>query len=367
MSPPSTAPEYELPVNYQRILQCWLLRCLCKYTNNLTYSWDNQEHQSKVASLTKTLRICGENAHMDLSVLSQESAMHLKRMMIRNFKTANKIIVVLSPEYKCKADEELGGVSFEYEIILEEIRKFPKKYIFVTLGPVDPGLMPIGLGDRHIIPIEKQEDITNLLHKLRDVDIMDFGPTATVKPELTSIQIAPLFEAPKPDRNAAHKEFIVKEVTRPVISISEETMPNSLLPTDKHWTLTCFNAPAINVVMRFWFSQSENRGTKWISIGHVIPSEPKEILWVRHCDAIETVWSNSAEDSFYYMKTQNRKSTTQPLTQREFNELVKDISSNNDFVNRSLVTFIKNSATDISKLPPESFLHFLRNLNLLLS
>lgn len=105
-------------------------------------------------------------------------------MMAKMIPNAEKVIVLLTPKYKERADQFLGGVGYEYRIIIEEIKKYPKKFIFASFEPLSDKnierIKPIAIGNREIVYISDDEHWDILLSKLSDVPIYDF-PDVTKK------------------------------------------------------------------------------------------------------------------------------------------------------------------------------------------
>lgn len=86
----------------------------------VTYSWDNEEHQAKVYGLTNWLREKGgEDANMDLFKIQDQTATDFKRMMHQAITDSKKVIIVLSPGYKEKAETFRGGVGNEFALVLK--------------------------------------------------------------------------------------------------------------------------------------------------------------------------------------------------------------------------------------------------------
>lgn len=74
---------------------------------------------------------------MDEYLKQKETAVDFNEMMAKMIPNANKVIVLLTPKYKERADQFIGGVGDEYRIILEEIKTCPKKFIFASFVPIN--------------------------------------------------------------------------------------------------------------------------------------------------------------------------------------------------------------------------------------
>lgn len=159
----------------------------------VTYCWESSECQSKIRSLTFELRQAGENAEMHQLELQKETALQFQAMMLRKFKQAKKVIVVLSEGYKRKAENEEGGVFFEYKIILAEIDQNPSKYIFANFDNYSDKIVPIGFAKRFVMSLKNESDFHQILRKSQGVDEFHFGEVASTKPAILPEKIQPLF------------------------------------------------------------------------------------------------------------------------------------------------------------------------------
>jgi len=160
----------------------------------VTYAWESDEHNDKVISFVDFLRKKGYNASMDRKESQKKTSTDFNQMMIDGLKNSDKIIVVLSPKYKEKADEFKGGVWFEFGIILEQLKKTENKYIFVTFGPYNDNSIPIALGGRDILDLKKDQDeneFNELFAKLESKEIIKFSDVSEEKVEVKTKEIKP--------------------------------------------------------------------------------------------------------------------------------------------------------------------------------
>ncbi|PUZ27277.1 SEFIR domain-containing protein [Chitinophaga costaii] len=326
----------------------------------VTYSWEEQEHNEKVLSLTNNLLESGENATMDKKEMQDETALELKTMMLRSIQNASKVIVVLSQGYKKKAESEKGGVFFEYRAILSEIDKFPNKYILVSFEPFSDDLLPLGFANRTVLHIKDDASYISLLHKLQDVQEIKFAAVAPTKPLLTARAIPPLFPTevltiPTPPPKAP-----------PILTIGEERVAESMLPSDEHWVIHSLSSPAVQIFARLWVDEKKNLGSKWATIPSLEPGHQKELMWIRHCDIIELAWSDVTGSTYYHLRIQGRIPETKVITKAELEVITGNVGGNNDFLNRALVDFLRTFNLDISKLPFAQYEYFLRSHNMLL-
>lgn len=160
----------------------------------VSYARDSKEYNEKVVAFVCRLREkYGYNVIMDEYEKQNESAVDFNEMMIKMLSSAEKVIVLLTPKYKERADKFIAGVGTEYRIIFEEIKKCPKKYIFASFEPLNDELisriLPSGLGNREIIYISEDENWDDLFSKLSDEPIYDFPDVAPqmAKPKKKSV------------------------------------------------------------------------------------------------------------------------------------------------------------------------------------
>jgi len=99
----------------------------------VTYCWSPETHQRQVFDFVDQLRINGFSAEQDMDILQREN--NLQKMMTIGF-SYDKVIVVLSEEYKNKADNLIGGVGQEAPMIAAEKIKHPEKFVFVSLDNI---------------------------------------------------------------------------------------------------------------------------------------------------------------------------------------------------------------------------------------
>lgn len=90
----------------------------------ISYSWDNQEHQEWVLNLAKDLMTkFGVDVILDQFELS--AGKELTHFMETSITQAEKVLVILTPNYKIKAENRNSGVGFETSIISQEIFSSP--------------------------------------------------------------------------------------------------------------------------------------------------------------------------------------------------------------------------------------------------
>jgi hypothetical protein len=86
----------------------------------ISYSWDSQEHENWIVNLSTKLRDNGVNAILDkwdLGPLGKP----LPHFMENSISKSQRVICVMTPNYKKKTENLAGGVGYEYSIISAEI------------------------------------------------------------------------------------------------------------------------------------------------------------------------------------------------------------------------------------------------------
>ena len=96
----------------------------------ISYSWDNNEHNNWVLNLSKNLREIGIDVILDKYEL--RLGHDLLYFMEQSVSKSDKVLLILTPNYKIKAEKREGGVGYEYSIItskMYELNVKNKKFI----------------------------------------------------------------------------------------------------------------------------------------------------------------------------------------------------------------------------------------------
>lgn len=161
----------------------------------VTYAWENEEHNDTVISFVNFLREKGYDATIDRKKSQEETAINFNQMMVDGIRNADKVIVILSPKYKERADHTKGGVGFEFSIILEQLKGTNNKFIFVSFGKSDyKEITPIAIGGREILDLKKEQDeydFNNLFAKLENKNTIVFSEVNIEKVEVKQKIIKP--------------------------------------------------------------------------------------------------------------------------------------------------------------------------------
>jgi len=106
----------------------------------ITYSWDTNEHKGWVRNLADSLISNGVMVSLDqYDILPGESFTHFMESSIAK---SDKVLVILTPNYKDKSLERKGGVGYEQQIISGEIMSGMDRKKFIPLirhGKYDEG------------------------------------------------------------------------------------------------------------------------------------------------------------------------------------------------------------------------------------
>ncbi len=138
----------------------------------ISYSWDTPEHEAWVLNLATNLMENGVNVILDkwdLGPLGKP----LPNFMEKAISKSNRVICVMTPNFKKKTDKLEGGVGYEYSIITAEI--FGKgvntsKFIPLIRVGTEADAIPTALSGRNYINMRKDEEFDSKLEELlRDI------------------------------------------------------------------------------------------------------------------------------------------------------------------------------------------------------
>lgn len=158
----------------------------------VSYAWGDNNHQSDVRSFTNHLRENGFHAEMDNFLSQEETSINFKKMMYTAMQH-EKVIIVLSPQYKMKADKFEGGVGTEFQLLINDINNAPKKYILLTLDGISKDLIPFGLQGYEIVDFRHRDGEEMLFRKILDQKKYDFSPVKEISHQFNLEPIEPLY------------------------------------------------------------------------------------------------------------------------------------------------------------------------------
>jgi len=90
----------------------------------ISYSWDNAEHQEWVLSLAEDL-IAKYGIEVILDQFELSAGRDLTYFMEESIEKADKVLIILTPNYKIKAEDRTNGVGYETSMITQEIFDSP--------------------------------------------------------------------------------------------------------------------------------------------------------------------------------------------------------------------------------------------------
>lgn len=139
----------------------------------ISYSWDSPEHEEWILNLATKLCDNGVNAILDkwdLGALGKP----LPDFMEKSITKAQRVICIMTPNYKKKTEHLAGGVGYEYSIITSEIflnGANTSKFIPLFRSGTDVDAIPTALKGRKYVDMrddkEFEEKFVNEL--LRDI------------------------------------------------------------------------------------------------------------------------------------------------------------------------------------------------------
>lgn len=137
----------------------------------ISYAWTDDDFSSKVASFVNRLRQDGIDTVFDQTDLKFGNSMiQFMESSVRDANITN-VLLLLTPEYKEKADSKKGGVGTETQIISAEVyedvgnTKFIP-IIFDTRGKTFKDCLPIYLKTRYCIDLSNIENYENNYNSL---------------------------------------------------------------------------------------------------------------------------------------------------------------------------------------------------------
>ncbi|MDR1583045.1 MAG: toll/interleukin-1 receptor domain-containing protein [Prevotellaceae bacterium] len=138
----------------------------------ISYSWDTQEHEAWVLNLATKLMENGIDVILDkwdLGPLGKP----LPHFMEQAISKSQRVICVMTPNYKKKTDKLEGGVGYEYSIITAEIfgnGVNTSKFIPLIREGIDAEAIPTALCGRNYINMRKNEEFDAKMEELlRDI------------------------------------------------------------------------------------------------------------------------------------------------------------------------------------------------------
>lgn len=156
----------------------------------ISYSWDSEEHQEWVKNFTNKLRSeGGVEATIDI-LETQQGTTHLPRMMVENIRDSDFTIIVLTTNYKEKAEAFSGGVGFENENLLSLLQQDKDRLVFIKRDQANfEDVVPSHFQGYYIIDFSRDaffdQKFQELLHRLYNAEYHKKAPLGDI-PEFSS-------------------------------------------------------------------------------------------------------------------------------------------------------------------------------------
>ena len=96
-----------------------------------SYSWDNEEHKAWVKKLATDIENKGIDVILDQKHLGYGE--QIPTFFERSISGAKRVLCIMTPNYKIKADNEKDGVGYEFQIIRNEIQENKPKNKFIPI------------------------------------------------------------------------------------------------------------------------------------------------------------------------------------------------------------------------------------------
>ena len=149
----------------------------------ISYSWDNEEHKKWVLKLASKLCENGIDVILDQWEISNKGGSLIPNFMIKSVSSAERVLCILTPNYKLKTDKLEGGVGFEFSILSSEMADDIKttKFIPVLRAGDEKTSTPVLLNKRIGYFMREKDDFEKVFEDLlRDL----YNEPKIVKPAL---------------------------------------------------------------------------------------------------------------------------------------------------------------------------------------
>lgn len=150
----------------------------------VSYSWDNDAHKDWVFQLCQDLRDKGVDAIIDQAMRKGKDLLDFMEKGIAN---AHRVLVVGTPNYKRKSEEEKGGVKYEQNIIKASILHGIGSDRYITILREGEGFeesFPAVISTKGGYDMRNdgdyQEHLTALVHEIYDKPVVVLNPIGAV-------------------------------------------------------------------------------------------------------------------------------------------------------------------------------------------
>lgn len=150
----------------------------------ISYSWDNDVHMAWVLQFCQDLRTKGVDAVIDQAMRKGRDLIDFMEKGIAN---AHRVLVVGTPNYKRKSEEEKGGVKYEQNIIKASILHGIGSDRYITIlreGNEFTDSFPAIISTKGGYDMRRddayQEHLTALVHEIYDKPIIVLNPIGSI-------------------------------------------------------------------------------------------------------------------------------------------------------------------------------------------
>ena len=149
----------------------------------ISYSWDSEKHQNWVLNFATKLRENGIDVILDQWEISSKGGSPIPTFMLNSVSSSERVLCIMTPNYKLKTDKLAGGVGFEYSILSSELADDLRNTKFIPIlrkGEAEEST-PTLLKQRIAYYMRDEDDFeTAFTDLLRDL----YNEPKTVKPVL---------------------------------------------------------------------------------------------------------------------------------------------------------------------------------------
>ena len=234
----------------------------------ISYSWDGDTHRGWVFQLCQDLRDKGVDAIIDQTMRKGKDLLDFMEKGIAN---AHRVLVVGTPNYKRKSEEEKGGVKYEQNIIKASILHGIGSDRYITIlreGNSFEESFPAVISTKGGYDMRDnskyQEHLTSLVHEIYDKPIVALNPIGAI-PDFAQQESAgekPVAEnandhyitlvkryLSSPEYNIAFSDLIKKMADEAFGKIMEKASYNIPLSTDVFTAYTEYHHQAVSDLM----------------------------------------------------------------------------------------------------------------------
>ena len=122
----------------------------------ISYSWDNESHKEWVLALAD--RLCNNGVDVQLDRYNLKAGKDMTFFMEKSVQEADHVLLIMTPNYKLKAEQRKGGVGYEISMITSEIYANQKTEKFIPIVRIGGREKCVPLFVKNRIDIDMRED-----------------------------------------------------------------------------------------------------------------------------------------------------------------------------------------------------------------